>query len=319
MTIEKITDRIDAITKIGPEYMQEAPPAPRSVKIELTQRCNYRCSFCALQFRENSTQDIDWELFKRITSEMREAGVVEIAPFYIGESFTNPRLLLKAIRWLKDDLKTPYVFLTTNGSVANPDIVDQCMQAGLNSLKFSITSANEEDFETVVRANKKLFWKALDNVRAAREIRDSKSYGTRLYASSIKYDGLQQEKMEALLQERVIPYVDQHYWLPLYTFGAMTHHVTEDLNYKPTPGNMGRLGALRDPLPCWCVFTEGHVCADGMLSACGFDATSQYTVADLNKVSFMEGWHSATFRDLRKAHLKKDVKGTVCEDCALYK
>lgn len=314
-----ITDRIDAITLIKPEQLHEAPPAPKSVKIELTQRCNYRCAFCALQFREKSTTDLDWALFQRITTEMREAGVVEIAPFYIGESFVDPKRLVKAIKWLKDDLATPYVFLTTNGSLANPDVVEEVMQAGLDSLKFSATSANEEDFKQVVRVSTKFFHKALANIKSAREIRDRGGYKTKLYASSIKYHGEQQAHMDAMLQEHVIPYVDQHYWLPLYTFGAMTHEVTEGMDYTPTPGNMGRIGALRDPLPCWCVFTEGHVCADGMLSACGFDATSQYTVADLNKVSFMEGWHSATFRELRKAHLKKDVKGTVCEDCALYK
>ena len=299
--------------------MQETPPAPRSVKIELTQRCNYRCAFCALQFREKSNTDLDWALFQRITTEMREAGVVEIAPFYIGESFVDPKRLVKAIRWLKDDLKTPYVFLTTNGSLATPNVVEECMEAGLNSLKFSVTSANEEDFKNVVRVSTKFFHKALENIKAVREVRDRGGYGTRLYASSIKYHGEQEARMQALLDEHVVPYVDQHYWLPLYTFGAMTHEVTENMDYKPTPGNMGRLGALRDPLPCWCVFTEGHVCADGMLSACGFDATSQYTVADLNKVSFMEGWHSTTFRDLREADIQKDVRGTVCEDCALYK
>lgn len=289
------------------------------MKIELTQRCNYRCAFCALQFREKSTTDLDWDLFKRITTEMREAGVVEIAPFYIGESFVNPKRLVQAIRWLKEDLQTPYVFLTTNGSLANPDVVEECMKAGLNSLKFSATSANEKDFEEVVRVSPRLFYKALENIKKAREVRDRGGYKTRLYASSIKYHGEQESRMQALLDEHVVPYVDQHYWLPLYTFGAMTQHTTEGLNYKPTPGNMGRVGALRDPLPCWCVFTEGHVCADGMLSCCGFDATNQYTMADLNKVSFMEGWHSATFRNIRKAHINKNVKGTVCEDCALYK
>ena len=316
---EKITDRIDAITLIKPEYLTIKPPAPRSVKIELTQRCNYRCAFCALQFRENSTADLDWELFKRITKEMRDAGVVEIAPFYIGESFTVPGRLIDAITWLKKDLETPYVFLTTNGSLANPDILEQCMKAGLDSLKFSVTSGDEEDFKKVVRVSPRLFHKAIQNIKKAREIRDQGFYKTRLYASSIKYDGEQAARMEQFLQQNVIPYVDQHYWLPLYTFGAMTDHVTEKMDYQPTPGNMGRIGALRDPLPCWCVFTEGHVCADGMLSACGFDATSKYTAANLNEVSFMEGWHSTTFQDLRAAHLRKDVKGTVCEDCALYK
>ena len=262
---------------------------------------------------------MDWSLFKRITTEMREAGVVEIAPFYIGESFVDPKRLVAAIRWLKEDLETPYVFLTTNGSLATPEIAEQCMQAGLNSLKFSVTSADEEDFKKVVRVSPRFFHKAIENIKQIRAIRDNGGYGTRLYASSIKYDGAQAVKMQNLLETHIIPYVDQHYWLPLYTFGAMTNHVTEQKGYQPTPGNMGRIGALRDPLPCWCVFTEGHVCADGMLSACGFDATSKYTVADLNKVSFMDGWHSATFQDLRAAHLRKDVRGTVCEDCALYK
>ena len=250
---------------------------------------------------------------------MREAGVVEIAPFYIGESFTDPKRLVAAIRWLKEDLETPYVFLTTNGSLATPNVVEDCMKAGLDSLKFSATSANEEDFKEVVRVSPRLFHKAVDNIKHAREVRDKGGYKTRLYASSIKYHGEQASHMETFLHENIIPYVDQHYWLPLYTFGAMTNVTTEKLDYKPTPGNMGRIGALRDPLPCWCVFTEGHVCADGMLSACGFDATSKYTTADLNKVSFMEGWHSSTFQELRAAHLRKDVKGTVCEDCALYK
>ena len=44
-----ITDRIDSVTKIPPEYMKAAPPAPKSVKIEISPRCNYRCGFCALR------------------------------------------------------------------------------------------------------------------------------------------------------------------------------------------------------------------------------------------------------------------------------
>lgn len=38
-----ITKRIDAITLVTADRFQAAPPAPKSVKIELTGRCNYRC------------------------------------------------------------------------------------------------------------------------------------------------------------------------------------------------------------------------------------------------------------------------------------
>ena len=81
---------------------------------------------------------------------------------------------------------------------------------------------------------------------------------------------------------------------------------------------VGGIDALREPLPCWSAFTEGHVTAEGKLSACCFDATANWTMGDLTKQSFMEAWNSETFVKLREAHLKKDVTGTVCESCVAY-
>ena len=67
-----ITDRIDAITKIPPAYQKAVLPAPKSVKIEISPRCNYRCGFCALRNREVQPKwDMDLGLFKRVTREMR--------------------------------------------------------------------------------------------------------------------------------------------------------------------------------------------------------------------------------------------------------
>jgi len=124
--------------------------------------------------------------------------------------------------------------------------------------------------------------------------------------------------MQALLAQHVLPFVDQHYWLPLYSMGAFAATREAELGYRPTAGNQGRLEALRAPLPCWSAFTEGHVTAEGKLSACCFDATANWTMGDLNKLSFMEAWHSQPFVALRAAHLKKDVRGTVCEQCIAY-
>ena len=50
-----------------------------------------------------------------------------------------------------------------------------------------------------------------------------------------------------------------------------------------------------------------------------FPAVVVYTLAmaDLTKVSFMDGWNSIKYQDLRKAHLEKDVSKTACAECAL--
>jgi MoaA/NifB/PqqE/SkfB family radical SAM enzyme len=138
-----ITERIDNITIIPPEYGRPILPAPKSVKIEISPRCNYRCGFCALRTRETQPRwDMDFVFFKRITREMREAGVDEVGVFYLGESFMNPRLLVDCIEYLKSDIGMPYVFLTSNASMAFPEAVDACMKAGLDSLKWSVNAAD---------------------------------------------------------------------------------------------------------------------------------------------------------------------------------
>jgi radical SAM protein with 4Fe4S-binding SPASM domain len=202
--------------------------------------------------------------------------------------------------------------------MAFPEAVEECMKAGLDSLKWSVNAADDEQFERIMGVAPKLFHRALENIKAAWEVRKHGGYKTGLYASSIRYDGEQLDKMERLLAERVRPYVDQHYWLPLYSMGAFATLREEQLGYRPTAGNQGRLGALREPLPCWSAFTEGHVTAEGKLSACCFDANANWTMGDLTRQSFMEAWNSESFVNLRAAHLRKDVSGTVCENCIAY-
>ena len=71
-----ITDRIDEVTKIPAKYMHAKLPGPKSVKIEISPRCNYRCGFCGLRTREvQPKEDMNLDFFKRVTREMREAGV----------------------------------------------------------------------------------------------------------------------------------------------------------------------------------------------------------------------------------------------------
>jgi radical SAM protein with 4Fe4S-binding SPASM domain len=315
-----ISERIDAITRIPADRLSARPPAPRSVKIELTDQCNFACQFCSLKDREHTHKRVmDIDLFKGITAEMRAEGVEEIGLFYIGESFMAPKLLVECIKYLKETLGMPYVFLTTNGSLAHPKTVQECMAAGLDSLKWSINAADDVQFAEVMGKPPKLFAQSLRNLKSAREIRDANGYKCGIYASSIQYDGDQAHQMAEMLERDVCPYVDQHYFLPLY--GRMTKQSEEraaELGFMPTAGNQGRVGGLVDPLPCWAVFTEGHVRVDGHLSACCFGADDQYDMGDLTEQSFAEAWNGDKFAALREAHLKKDISGTVCDGCMAY-
>lgn len=316
----KITNRIDAITKISKEYLCAAPPAPRSVKIEVTARCDFKCFFCATGMRLRAVGHMDRTFYSRVIRDLREAGVEELGVFYLGESFVLP--------WLPELIAEakaagfPYIFLTTNGRLATPDKLEACIRAGLNSLKFSYNHADAEQLATTARVPGSWFKDVAANIKSARAIRDKVAAETGhrcgIYASSIRFDGAQHTRMAAAVQE-ILPHVDEHYWLPLYNQGDLTTKACQEHGFKPQAGNQGRIGALREPIPCWACFTEGHITYDGKLSACCFDHSTAWHMGDLKEQTFMEGWHSAPFQKLRAQHLKKEIKGSPCERCVAYR
>ena len=262
--------------------------------------------------RENDKIDMDRGLFTRIMQEAYDAGTREAGLFYINEPFS--------VSWLPDaiaecrEIGYPYIFVTTNGSVATPPRVEAAMRAGLDSLKFSLNFYDAQQLVDVAKVAPRTFDRVIYHVKKAYEIRERNGYKTKLYASSIAFDGEQCKKMQAVVNE-ILPYVDEHYWLPLYGMSG----AAKAAGWKPKPGNPGRLDNMRtETLPCWAVFSEAHVTADGMLAACCFGTglDGDLAMADLKSTSFADAWNSAAFRTLRKAHLNKDVSGTACAECA---
>ncbi len=311
-----ITERIDNITGIPAAYRAEVLLPPKSVKIELTGRCNFACSFCARSKMLRDQKDMKQAFFEQIALEMRQAGVEELGLFYLGESFMC-RWLPEAVKYAKAICGYPYVFLTTNGSLSSPAKVEACLAAGLDSLKFSLNYADVDQFVDIAKVKPKLFHAMVRNIKAARAIRDDGGYSCGLYGSYIQYDGEQGKRMTAMIDE-ISPYLDEVYALPLYNQADHMSVEEEARGWDVTAGNRGRLDALRDPLPCWAVFTEGHITWDGRLSACCFDHDGKFGMGDLTKLKFMDAWNSVKFQQLRRAHLACDVRGTVCEKCVAY-
>ena len=97
MAIGRITERVDAITALGDDRRVQAPPCPRSVKIELTARCNFKCSFCATGYRLRDKRDMDRDFYLKLLKDLKQAGVEELGMFYLGESFLPP--------WLPDAIR----------------------------------------------------------------------------------------------------------------------------------------------------------------------------------------------------------------------
>lgn len=330
-----IRARIDGVTKIGQDYLKTVCPPPPSIKTETSNRCNYRCSFCALRTRESAGKDdMPWESLKHVMDISRAAGVEEWGCFYLGEATMAPDLLVKEIAYARE-IGYPYVFLTTNGSLLTADLLHRMMAAGLDSLKFSINAHDNEQFESVMGVKAKNFAAALDNLKLASQIRNNSGYSTRIYASYIAFDGKQGEQMQELLDEKVRPYADDVYALPLYSMGLTAQNIEDATGYKPNHGNVGRLDEetgkpVREGIPCWSVFKEAHVRINPenghpILSACCFGADDRFDICDLMEYdNFMDAWNHPKLREIRSAHIRavtegpQALNGTMCEVCVAY-
>jgi hypothetical protein len=279
-----------------------------------------------------------WEFLVHVMDLASAAGVKEWGCFYLGEATMAPDLLINEIWYAKNIAQFPYVFLTTNGSLLDVKLLRRMMDAGLDSLKFSINAKDMAQFEEVMGVKSKNYARALDNLALARRVRDEYPHRlkTRISASYIQFDGSQAAEMETLLNTYVRPHADEVYALPLYSMGLRAAEIEKATGFKPTHGNMGRIEETtglpsRPGIPCWSVFKEAHVRINPenghpILSACCFGADARFDICDLMEYdNFMDAWNHPKLQEIRTAHLKcletgdtKPLEGTMCEVCVAF-
>jgi MoaA/NifB/PqqE/SkfB family radical SAM enzyme len=138
-----IMSKVDEHTHVQKNKLILHPTFPDAIKIEITGRCNYNCSFCAQKRSLRKIGDIDRNFLYRILWEAKSIGVKEIGMFLLGESFLV-KDLVEYIKYAKKVVGIEYVFITTNGSLCSPERMIPIIDAGLDSIKFSINAGVEK-------------------------------------------------------------------------------------------------------------------------------------------------------------------------------
>ena len=304
MNLKKITDRVDNTTHIPKEQLVDRPPFPKSVKIEITSRCNYNCSYCGHKNSTRKLGDMAPKLLYRLLRELKSLDIQEVGLFLLGEPFLVKELPMY-IKYAKT-IGIPYVFITTNGSLCSPEVLMDVVEAGLDSLKFSINSYNRISYKETHGVD--FFDRVVNNIKWLHNYLESsgivtlKTAASSIYVESLKYE------LETLRKE-IEPYVDEFYYLPLYKqagHGIMPTSVI---------GNPGRIENMAPPIPCWALFNATKITWDGKMTACCFDHNSDFEIADLNQVSLLEAWHHPKFVKLRNQHLSNDLRRCLCAKC----
>lgn len=298
----KVSEKIDKHTHVPKEKLVLKPPFPDAIKIELTSKCNYKCEYCAVSKSLRPTGNMNKEFLYRILREAKSIGVKEIGMFLLGESFLV-KDIPEYIKYAKD-VGIEYVFITTNGSLCTPKRLEDVINAGLDSLKFSVNAGEKERYKKLTGVDG--FDKVVSNIKWLYEYKKQKNIKLKTTVSMIYNPEFKKEQSD--FKKMISKYVDEFYYLPLLNQAG---HVSK----SKYVGNPGRLDNLTAPVPCWMLFNSGKITWDGYMSMCCFDHKKEFEIADLNKVSLMQAWHHPKFIELRKKHLENNLKNSLCAKC----
>jgi len=284
------------------------PPFPREIFLDLSGACNHWCNFCANPKSTNKSL-LDTALACRLLEEAKENGTVAVGLYATGEPFIHPDLA-KITKKAKD-LGIEYVFISTNGTLATPKLAAPVLDAGMDSIKFSVNGGDRESYKAV--HGKDQFDLMFGHVKWFSEYREKSGLSYKIYVSTVQAakDPHQFEKLTKLLS----PYVDEFDLRHCSNQGGNMYSNNERLTIDPS----NLLGSMLDGQAhadvCPDPFHRITVTPEGYATVCVVDYRNFLTVADLNNTTLAEAWNDPKFVDLRRRHLDKNLKGLVCHNC----
>ena len=277
------------------------PPFPKSnFLMELSNACNHACIFCTHQKMQRKVGKMDKEKGFDILKQAYELGTREVGFYATGEPFLVPELpeyIMKA-----KEIGYNYVYLTTNGSLATPDKIVSVIDAGLDSIKFSVNAPQRklykfihgrDDFDTV-----------MNNLRYLNKYRMESGKSYKIYVTGILTHLT--ENLQDKYHEIFDDLCDQVVFKYVYNQGGYMPEIDRYLRCDCDDEERRR---------CNLPFDAISITYEGYLSIENADYENMLVVADLNKVSLKEGWYGEKMKEMRRKFIEDDLTGTLCDGC----
>lgn len=301
-TINKsdIRERIEENKSFVPALI---PPFPVKMLVELTNACNNKCIFCANRKMTRKIGHINEELLYRLLKEAHSQGTREVGFYTIGEPILSDNLANYVAEAKK--IGFTYIYISTNGILVTPKRIAPIIDAGLDSIKFSINAATPKNYLKIHGTDN--FHKVYNNLKSLWEYRKKTGKNLCIYISFILIKQNQHEFEQ--FKDLFGPFTDNIYFYEVDDWHGINN---EEIRSKKQNNTVLRFNPT---IPCSIVFNRIHVTCEGYLTACCADYQNYLAVTDLNTYSLKDAWQDEVFLDLRKRHLENNLKGLLCYTC----
>lgn len=278
-------------------------PFPRNMLLEVTNICNDACIFCANPKTSRKKKMMDFAFGKKIMKDAYEQGTREVGFYSTGEPLVNTELE-KYIAYAKQ-IGYEYVYITTNGALLDRRRSESILNAGIDSVKFSVNASNAKDYLLVHGRDD--FTCVKNNIFAFDQERKRVPKKVNLFISCVKtkYTLNIEDEFCSLFQS----VADDIVFLKCNNEGGYM----PEINEKLTIDGKGAYQAENNVCPIF--FKNLYVTVEGYLTMCCTDFQNYLAVADLNKEHIKDAWNNMHAQKLREAHLTHQLDGLLCFNC----
>lgn len=293
--------------------------APEKIFIELTKKCNLRCSHCFNESGKTSGKEWDWTTLKKVLDECVSIGVFKIR-FTGGEPILS-KYLFDALRYCKKNGITTSI--GTNATLMNDDIARKLKSAGLDMAVVSIDGVGEIYESIRLGAKYKDFIRGLDSlVKSGIKVRLNMTLMKQNYDQIRDVIDLAIKKKVGLYIRRLIPIgradinniVSQDKYFD--AVNLIESHKESGYNfgihYEKSRVDRFDNDILNRSKKCSCGVRGLAVTPSGEVYGCGLFVSlgKKYSFGNLNKRSIESIWHES--EKLKK--MRKKVEQTYCID-----
>lgn len=275
-------------------------PFPMNLDIETTNVCNLECSFCprTIQIKEGTYSNIGtmtMELYKKIIDEGAENGLYSVKLNYLGEPLYD-KYIVERIKYAKEKGIVEVMF-NTNATALNEEMSHKILEAGIDSVFFSVDSINPERFNQMRPGAE--YHSVVKNIKNFMKIKNEGDYKHIQTRTSMVVMPSNQHEVEEYT----------NFWLPIvgivgygeWVEHASTHGVIEDYN----PDYI-----------CAQPFQRMFVMYDGVCTPCCIDDGRGYVLGNATKNTIKEIWHGEMYKKMRDAQTSGNYKDIdICRKC----
>lgn len=274
---------------------------PFSLFIDVSNVCNFKCKFCAIQTSEIKNfnkQVMSWDLYKKIIDDITQfkKPLKMLRLGGQGESLINkefPRM----IKYAKDKGVSEHIEIASNASLLTPELSDAIIDAGLNRIRISIEAIDAKGYEEM--SGVKINWNEfMENIKYFYDHRKQCEVYIKTVDAAVKTEE-EKNLFYKLFEDRCDKISIEHV-VPVW---AGYNKIYDDFDIEKREGLHGH--AQRDVDICPFPFYSFVINSDGEVTVCCSDWKRAISMGNAWTENVCDIWRGEKYKNFLREMIEK--------------